>query len=318
MPGHLRQPQRPCRSTGPRPCGPARCTGSPAGRRPRPPCGSAGTGLPGSACCSTARPAAQAAAPASRANCVSSIASRWSCRRCRRSPARARRAVLTATRISWRARRRHRRRLARGADATMPSVPSATCQSISARYASRSSAVLVHRRDDGASCIGVTTATMLPVIMLKIAAHGEVCMARHRRQEPEQLPGRGLRHLTAVAPDELRPSRFAVRLRQRKAYHRRARGKQRQPQVVVVAPRDLAPFHATRRAPHGAQTQALAACAPRPQAYYADGHLSRRRKSPASAAASRSSPAPKASGAVSTRVASLSHPATAGSSAMPA
>jgi hypothetical protein len=40
----------------------------------------------------------------------------------------------------------------------MPLVPSAMCQSISRRYASRSSVP--------SSCIGVTIATMLPLIMM--------------------------------------------------------------------------------------------------------------------------------------------------------
>ena len=42
--------------------------------------------------------------------------------------------------------------------ATIAFVPSAMCQSISLRYASRSSVP--------SSCIGVTTATMLPLIMV--------------------------------------------------------------------------------------------------------------------------------------------------------
>ena len=53
----------------------ARCTGSSAGRPSRRSCGSGGTGLPASACCSRARPTGEAVAPAFFADSVSSIAS---------------------------------------------------------------------------------------------------------------------------------------------------------------------------------------------------------------------------------------------------
>src|SRR5574341_953930 len=95
-------------------------------------------------------------------------------------------------------------------------------------------------------------------LVLAIAADREVRMMRQRGKQLGQAPRRGGFHFLEITTRKLSPALVRPGLSDRPSEERFARREIRQPEVVVIAPREIRLAHAARRAPHGAEARALA------------------------------------------------------------
>ena len=83
-----------------------------------------------------------------------------------------------------------------------------------------------------------------------VTPHREVRLMRQRGQKRDQTLRDRRSHLSKVDASVLSPPLRSKGLRQRPGHNARARGKLRQPDVVVIAPRVVGLWHAARLAAH--------------------------------------------------------------------